>query len=637
MTTALAHRGPDADGLWEGAQGRVVFGHRRLSILDLTPAGRQPMVAADGRSAICFNGEVYNFAALRRDLESAGAIAWRGHSDTEVMVEAIARWGVDRAVRCFNGMFAFAVAGPAAGTVTLARDRLGVKPLYVARSGDGALLFSSEARGLAADPEFPAVLNRAALPAFFATGYLPRGESIYTDTASVAPGALLTLADDAAAVEWSTLFAALRRLAQGPFDERGKGWHYRSYWSAEESWQTGRASPYAGDFEQAVAELEVLLTDAVRMRLESDVPLGALLSGGVDSSLVVALMQRQSGRRVRTFSIGFDDARFDESRHAEAVARHVGTEHTLLRLAGSDALAAAARIGELLDEPLADSSFVPTYLVSELTRRQVTVAMTGDGGDEFFGGYWRYREFRRLAPAYATPRWLRAAVDAIGRRWEIPLPPGRGPRWAWYRATRLLRLATQPDFAAAYRYATTSTHAVGSLLISKAGQPVSGPRVLSSDGCELAEWMMLHDVQNYLPDDLLVKMDRASMRVSLETREPLLDYRLHEFSARLPIGFKLESGAGKRVLRHVLYRHVPREIIDRPKQGFAVPLQRWLRDDLRTCAESVLFARDRAADLFQAREVERLWREHRDGRHDHGNLLWSLFVVRQWLATHRWN
>ena len=637
MTDRIRYRGPNDAGLWSQATCRVVLGHRRLSIIDLSPAGHQPMPSGRGDQVIAFNGEVYNFPAIRQEIEAGEAVAWRGHSDTEVMVEAVSRWGIHAALRRFNGMFALAVVDTGTGRLTLARDRFGVKPLYVGRSGDGALLFCSEAGGLAADPQFPAHLNRGALAGFFAHGYIARSQCIYADMFALAPGSWLELAADAAVVDWADLLASARQYPEGPFDLTGLGWRYRSYWSAQESFLAGEAAPFFGSFDDAIERLELLLDDAVQQRMVADVPLGALLSGGVDSSLVVALMQRRSSRKVRTFSIGFEDSGFDESGHAEAVARHLGTDHTTLRIGSEEAVRAAAAIGKLQDEPLADSSFVPTYVVSELTRRHVTVAMTGDGGDELFGGYWRYREFRRLGLAYKLPSWLRRAGDSVGQAMETPMPQGRGMGWAWYRAARLLRLSAQPDFTAAYRYATTSVMTPEHLLIGYTPLPPPRSPVLTSHNRDAGRWMMHHDVLRYLPDNLLVKMDRASMRVSLETREPLLDYRLHELATQLPVGFMLEPGAGKRILREVLYRHVPRELIDRPKQGFAVPLQRWLREDLRACVEQALFSPSAADELLRMEEIRRLWGEHQEGRWNHSGVIWTTFVLKQWLAKNRWN
>jgi asparagine synthase (glutamine-hydrolysing) len=637
MVSAMSHRGPDAHGLFRASQSPLVLAHVRLAIIDLTPAGVQPMVSADGEATIVYNGEVYNFADLRSSLDSDTRIPWRGHSDTEVMLEGIARWGADRAVRLMNGMFAFAVWQERVKTLTLARDRLGVKPLYVARSGDGSIVFASELRTLEADPEFPARLNRTSLPSYFAHGYMPQRRPIFQDVVNLAPGSLVSFAATEHEIDWASFQLTATNLPVGAFDFSGRGWHYRTYWSPVEAWAVGKAAGYGGRYVDALAEGEDLLSDAVRLRMISDVPLGAFLSGGIDSSLVVALMQAQTARPVRTFSVGFGDARLDESAHAEAVARHLKTDHVTLRVGRSEATQVAERIGDVLDEPLADSSFIPTFLISELTRRYVTVAMTGDGGDEVLGGYWRYRAFRLLASAYAMPGSVRVAVDATLQRLEIPLPQSRGWRWVYYRLLRLIRLASQSDFPSAYRYATSAVRPAQDILCqlppgSAAASPLSAPFPL-----DLAEQMMLFDTQHCLPDDLLVKVDRAAMAVSLECREPLLDYRFYEFAARLPLDFKLGGGVGKRLLRDILYRHVPRHLVDRPKQGFAVPLRRWLREDLKRCVEETLFDTGAGSELFSTTVLRKAWDEHQSGRWDHGNVLWVAFVLRRWLAAHRWS
>ena len=636
MVEAQNRRGPDGAGQWLSRTAPVALGHRRLAIIDLSAAGHQPMTSVGGRHVITYNGELYNFTELRHELDTSDTIAWRGHSDTEVMIESVARWGIVRAVSRFNGMFAFALWDAARQTVSLVRDRFGVKPLLVARSGDGAVIFGSEARALAADPLFPAKLNREAVRRFLGCGYVPHRRCIYCDAVCLAPGSLVTFAADATEIDWLAFQLAAESNPDGPFDLAGRGWHYRTYWSAEESQRRGQGEPFRGDFGEAVTEGERLLSDAVRRRMVADVPLGALLSGGVDSSLVVALMQRHSTQRVRTFSIGFSDESFDESRHAQAVAGHVGTEHMTLQVGRDEAMQVISRLGTLLDEPLADPSFIPTYLVSQLTRRHVTVAMTGDGGDEFFGGYWRYRYFRAVWLAYAMPAVLRRAVDTLARRLEVQPPVGRGPRWVYFRLLRLCRLAAQRDFAAAYRYGTAMTLPVTRLLRDDAVDILAGYRIPDKLRLDPAELMMLFDILNYLPDDLLVKVDRASMAVSLECREPLLDYRLHEFSCRLPLGFKLEHSVGKRLLREVLYRHVPRSLVDRPKKGFGVPLERWLRQDLKACVEETLFSGDRADSLFVASGLRELWDEHQTGRKNHKSALWKTFVLKRWLADHRW-
>lgn len=634
LADALKHRGPDSDGLWVAAGDPVALGHRRLSIIDLSPAGHQPMGSHSGDHQLAFNGEIYNFATLREDLERNRPREWRGHSDTEVMVEAVAQWGLDAALERMNGMFAFACHDRRAATLSLARDRLGVKPLYVGRGRDGVVLFSSEARALARDEHFDARLNREALPSYFAFGYFPRHACVYESAVSLAPGSAVTFAADATRIDWDGFLCAAQENPDGPFDLRGTGWHYRTFWSAAESWARGLAAPFRGTFAEAVEVGESLLGDAVAIRMVADVPLGALLSGGVDSSLVVALMQQRSGQPIRTFSIGFDVAEFDESHHAEAIARHLGTAHTTLSVRREEAVEVASRVGTLLDEPLADASFVPTYLVSALTRQHVTVAMTGDGGDEFFGGYWRYRSLSRLASVYRAPAFLRSALRAAASRLAVRRPASGQWRRSWFRLARLLQLASQPDFSRAYDDATSLPRA--EQLVYGRGAELRKHRTVPGLDLHLGEEMMRFDVLNVLPDDLLVKMDRASMAVGLECREPLLDFRLHDFAATLPLSYKLERHGGKRLLRSMVAKHIPREIMERPKQGFTPPLAQWMRSGLKACVAEALF--DGSADDIVARgEVERLWAEHQTAKWDHSEALWRVFVLKQWLAAHRWS
>lgn len=638
MCDAIRHRGPDSQGYWVEETFGLALGHRRLAILDLSPAGYQPMVSVSGRWVIAFNGEVYNFAEIRGAIEVDGWTGqWRGHSDTEVILEALAFWGVRHAVSQFNGMFALAVWDRQERRLTLMRDRLGVKPLYVGVTPDGTLLFGSELGALAAVPEFPARLNRWMLPSFLAYGYVPRPGTIYENCVQLAPGSVLEL--DAAELDAPDLIRKAEPLHHGPFSEAGTGWRYWSYWSLAEAGQRGRAQPFLGTFSEAVVECERLLRDSVRLRLLSDVPLGAFLSGGIDSSLVTALMQEEAKGPVRTFSIGFEDRAFDESAYGAAVARHLGTEHTEYRVTERDSLAVAQRLPELQSEPLGDSSFVPTFLVSQLTRKQVTVSLTGDGGDELFGGYWRYRQFRRLRSIYSAPAPVRRLVGWLGGTIKCAAPgilSGRSQKLR-YQVARALAVASQGRFIEGYQHAVTAPYDCRGLCRQAAPIQPIGIAECSGESIDFYWQMTQIDMENVLPDDLLVKVDRASMAVSLECREPLLDYRLAEFARSLPVQFHLEAHEGKRVLREVLYRYVPRELVDRPKMGFAVPLARWLRKDLKVWAEDVLLGyQDRLGGLFDGDQVKRLWTEHQGGRHDHKTILWHLLVLRHWLLCRRW-
>ncbi len=636
VTEALRHRGPDDQGIWIDAGAGLGLGHRRLAIIDLSAAGHQPMHSAAGDHVIVFNGEVYNFAEIRVELDAASpGHVWRGHSDTEVILEAIARWGTRDAVRRFNGMFALAVWDRVRRRLTLARDRLGVKPLYVGKAEGGELLFASESHAIAQDRGFGAKINREALAAFLALGYQPSTAPLYADLAEVPAGAVLEITAPES-LDWGSLRNRLLGWREDRGVERGRGWSLDFYWRAAAAWEAGAGSRYRGSEEEARRETEALLDDAIRLRMISDVPLGSFLSGGIDSSLVTALMRGHTTRAVKTFSIGFPESEFDESRHARAVSRHLGTDHTEFVVTQQDCLEVARRLAELQDEPLGDSSFIPTYLVSQLSRRQVTVAMTGDGGDEVFAGYWRYQMFRRVHGVYRLPAALRAAADAVFRRAEISaVAPGK-PSWLWYRLIRLARLCSQRDAAAMYHYTLTAMNWRELLDFEAEVPPVGIPQGMQDR--DFAEQMMWTDAVSYLPDDLLVKVDRASMRVSLECREPLLDYRLYELAARFPLEWKQGPESGKRMLRAILYRHVPRELVDRKKQGFAIPLASWLRSDLREWARERLFTRQPAAEVFFRPEaIRRLWDQHQAGTRDHKTILWHLVVLRQWLATHRWS
>jgi len=604
MTDTLAHRGPDDWDLWLDAAAGVGLGHRRLSILDLSPLGRQPMRSASGRYVICFNGEVYNFARLRAELEPLGH-AFRGGSDTEVMLAAIEQLGLTEAVRRFVGMFAFALWDAQERTLALARDRLGIKPLYYGFSG-GDFVFGSELKALRAHPGFDPTLDREALTLYFRHNYIPAPWSIHAAARKLAAGAILTV-----------------RPGGEPVLER--------YWSAAEVYARGAAEPFAGSEDEALERLGTLLADAVGLRMLADVPLGAFLSGGVDSSLVVALMQAQSSRPVRTFSIGFAEERFNEAPHAAAVARHLGTEHTELVVSEDDLLRIVPLLPRFWDEPFADSSQVPTYAVSRLAREHVTVALSGDGGDELFFGYDRY--FYALAWWKRLQRFpgpLRAAAAAVSR-----LRPERlagllgsfGQRALWR-----LDAVGVTDFPAFYKR-LVSHHPRPRELVLGAG-PEARTAIDATDcGADLFRGMSCWDVLMYLPDDILTKVDRASMAVSLEARVPLLDHRVLEFAAGLPTAFKVQGGRGKHLLRRLLYRHVPREIVDRPKMGFGIPLHEWLPGRLRPWAEDLLATgRRQCGDVLDFRQVDRMWAELLAGSAHWTYIIWDVLMFLAWRA-----
>jgi asparagine synthase (glutamine-hydrolysing) len=621
MTSALRHRGPDAAGEWVDVDAGVALGHRRLSILDLSGAGSQPMRSASDRFVLTYNGEIYNFLELRAELMDLGA-RFRGGSDTEVMLAAIEAWGLHGALGRFSGMFAFALWDRRERALHLVRDRLGEKPLYYGVM-NGALLFGSELKALKAHPRFSSEVDPGALALYLRYGYVPTPYTIYRDVKKLEPGSVLT----ARAGELSRY----------------------TYWSAREVAERGAASPERGSERELLDELEKILRRTVRQEMLSDVPLGAFLSGGIDSSTLVALMQAEGGRPVRTFTIGFHEKAYDEAEHARKIAAHLGTDHTELYVSPAEAMAVIPKLPALYDEPFADASQIPTFLVAELARRHVTVAISGDGGDELFGGYNRY---------FWGPRLWRGmrAFPARGRAWAASqvrrVPAERWDGW-------VARLA--PALPRAYRVSSQGhkMHQLAGVLSAESGQAlyhrllsgVEDPRPFIAGGIEpltlladragwpdfkLVEQMMFLDLVTYLPDDILVKVDRATMGVSLESRAPLLDHRVAEFAWRLPLSMKIRGGQGKWLLRQLLYRRVPRALIDRPKMGFGVPVSAWLRGPLREWARELLAPERLAKEgFFDARAIATAWRQHETGWLDWDRLLWAALMFQAWLSAER--
>jgi asparagine synthase (glutamine-hydrolysing) len=641
MAQAIESRGPDAQGLWLDSDAGVALAHRRLAIVDLTPAGAQPMVSASGRFVLAFNGEIYNHLALRGEMDcvepwplvmknqerAPRSQIWRGHSDTESLLAGFEAWGIEATVKKCIGMFAFAVWDTHCKTLTLGRDRLGEKPLYFGWQGDGAsavFLFGSELKAIKQHPAFAAEIDRDALCLLMRHNYIPAPYSIYQGISKLEPGCLLTLTA-------SNTLPVINR-----------------YWSAAQVAQAGVATPFAGTPSQAVDALEGLLKSAVQQQMMADVPLGAFLSGGIDSSTVVALMQAQSGSPVKTFTIGFNEEGYNEAVHAKAVAQHLGTNHTELYVTPEQALDVIPRLPALYCEPFADSSQIPTFLVSQLARQQVTVSLSGDAGDELFGGYNRYvltdKLWRRLSAVPVAGRHLAArGIRAFSpSTWNTVCKPLQAV------LSQSLQQANWGDklHKAAGVLGSTSVGQLYLGLVSQWDDPASvviggaePPTQLTGNGPTLdrlddVQRMMLLDTVSYLPDDILVKVERAAMGVSLEGRVPFLDHRVVEFAWKLPQNLKLRDGVGKWVLREVLYRHVPKALIDRPKMGFGVPIGDWLRGPLREWAETLLDeGRLKNEGYFHPTPIRQKWEEHLSGTRNWQHHLWSVLMFQAWLEA----
>jgi asparagine synthase (glutamine-hydrolysing) len=627
MANALAHRGPDDYGEWLDAEAGVALGHRRLSIIDLSAEGHQPMVSASGRYVIVYNGEIYNYTDVRAELDgSAAPPQWRGHSDTEVMLAAFERWGIDGTLERCNGMFAIALWDRESRTLHLARDRMGEKPLYFGTVGD-RFAFGSELKALRALPEFSAEVDREALALFLRYNYIPAPWSIYRGIRKLVPGSR----------------AEIRRRERA-FDVREI-----QYWDVNRVARSALAQPSTTDLPAALDALETRLSRSVRSRMVADVPIGAFLSGGVDSSMVVAMMQRASSRPVHTFSIGFEDKQFDEAPFAKRVAAHLGTDHIEVYVSGDDGLAVVPELPAMYDEPFADSSQIPTHLVSRVARSKVTVSLSGDGGDELFYGYERYVRGARLArTATRTPRFLRrgaaaslravrpAALDLAMRVMEPAIPTRLRFTHPGEKIHKLAAVLGESDPHALY-LSLVSWWREG-VPIAVGSAPESPHEALARSAADLPfeQWMMLVDQCTYLPDDILAKVDRASMAVSLETRVPLLDHELVAYAWSIPQALKLRDGRGKFLLRELLCRHVPRELVERPKRGFAVPMAAWLRGPLRDWASALLDeARLTREGFLDAAAVARRWRQHLAGRVNAQDELWGVLSFQAWLESVR--
>ena len=623
MTRVLAHRGPDDQGIWLDAEAGIALGHRRLSIIDLSPAGHQPMLSPGGRYVIILNGEIYNYAELRAELAAQGhRFEWRGHSDTEVLLAGFEAWGIKATLQRASGMFAIALWDKAERALTLARDRLGEKPLYYGRQGGpkGPFLFASELKALRQHPAFVAEVDREALSLLLRYLAVPAPLSIYRGISKLMPGTMLTLR-----------YGAAEHVIE-------------QYWSGAEVARSGVADPIKLGPEEAADALEQVLEAAIQRQMVADVPLGAFLSGGVDSSTVVAIMQKLSPRPVRTFTVGFHDKAFNEAEHAKAVARHLGTDHTELYVSSEQAMEVVPRLGAIYDEPFADSSQIPTHLISALARQHVTVALSGDGGDELFGGYNRYlftsSWWKRIS---AAPLPVRAAAARALR--TVPAAAWTSFGDAAGRVVPGLRVQRLGDkiHKGASMLCTRTADDLYDMMLSLwrdptqfvIGAPATTAAAAQCDpqlaGLDVVERMMAQDMLGYLANDILVKVDRAAMAVSLETRVPLLDPDLVRFAWSLPIDFKVRGNTTKWLLRQVLYRHVPPALIDRPKMGFGVPLDSWLRGPLRDWAEALLDERRlREQGFFKTEPVRAAWDAQMRGQ-PNAHKLWSILMFQSWL------
>ena len=623
MADAIIHRGPDGSGVWTDSQVGIAMAHRRLSIIDLSPTGAQPMISPSGRYVISYNGEIYNHNDIRDELRNAG-FEWRGTSDTESLLAGIETWGLEKTLKKAVGMFAFALWDKEKRELSLARDRMGEKPLYYG-SNNGRFFFGSELKTFKAHPQFRGEVDRDVVALFLRHNCIPAPYSIYHGIRKLTPGTCLSI-------------PAEKFLSADEIEPI-------TYWSLEQVAYQGQSQLFSGTEEEAVNELERLLQQSVNGQSVADVPLGAFLSGGIDSSMVVALMQAGSAKPVKTFTIGFDESGYNEAKHAKAVARHLGTEHTELYVSPEEARDVIPKLPSLYDEPFADSSQIPTSLISQLTRKHVTVSLSGDGGDELFGGYNRYLWTRSI---WNATKWLPSPMQGLTSRmleslseknWDalyglvdFAVPKAYKISQAGIKMHKLARVitATNPDLI--YR-ALISHWKSPCRVVPHSQEPDTVLTGEIGGVCaeDIEQRMMLLDGLTYLPDDILVKVDRAAMSESLETRVPLLDHRIVEFAWRVPLKMKIKNGTGKWLLRKLLAKHVPQELFERPKMGFAIPLDSWLRGPLRDWAEDLLSEkRLNEEGVFDASIIRRTWARHLEGKPGVAHQLWDILVYQSW-------
>lgn len=618
MNDALAHRGPDGGDLWQDPNLPLVLAQRRLAIIDLSPEGAQPMASSSGRYHVTYNGEIYNFLELRKDLEDQGA-TFRGRSDTEVFLEALEAWGLSQTLQKINGMYALALWDRKTRQLHFIRDRLGKKPLYIGWAGT-TLVFGSELKALRRHPDFKNAVSPAGLSQYMRQGCLPAPYTIYENVWMLPPGHSLSL--DTQALRAGTDLQAL----------------FLPYWDKLRVLSQARHAAPPRDEKAVIDEFETLLEDCVRQRMISDVPLGAFLSGGIDSSTIVALMQKQSARAIKTYSIGFQESGFDEAVFARPIAAHLGTDHHEQFLDSRTAREIVPDLPQMFDEPFADASAIPTYLVAKFARQDVTVALSGDGGDEMLGGYNRHKMVPKLWRAMRLiPMPLRTLGGAIASAvpygiWNRVYPARPEFGRAMHKLADVLR-AENP----AQIYQSLICHFEHPPLLHRlqVSTPLSRAYAETLNDLSLSERLMLWDTISYLPDDIMTKVDRASMAVSLEARAPLLDYRVFEFVWRLPLSYKIRGGRGKWLLRQVLARHVSPSLFDRPKQGFTPPIAHWLRGDLKNWAQDLLSdAAHNSHDILDMRAVNALWQAHSTHSADHATKLWTVLMFLAW--RRRW-